>query len=112
MRELVPITGKCFMRNEVTFGYFAQHHMDTIDMEATPLQFLRHVSFFSFFFFSIHKNNNKIGKFFSTSKLIFTNLSKVHAFSWLWYFCQEPFWKYNEGFKNPQMAPKVCEDPI
>lgn len=30
------------MRNEVTFGYFAQHHMDTIDMEATPLQFLRH----------------------------------------------------------------------
>jgi len=42
MKDLEPREGKCFMRNEVTHGYFAQHHMDTIDMEATPLQFLRH----------------------------------------------------------------------
>jgi ATPase subunit of ABC transporter with duplicated ATPase domains len=41
MKELNPLEGKCFMRNEVTHGYFAQHHLETIDLEATPLQFLR-----------------------------------------------------------------------
>jgi len=42
MKELMPLEGKCFMRNEVVFGYFAQHHMETIDLDATALQFLRH----------------------------------------------------------------------
>lgn len=42
MKELKPQEGKCFMRNEVIFGYFAQHHIETIDLDATPLQFLRH----------------------------------------------------------------------
>eukprot|EP00492_Amphilonche_elongata_P001174 TRINITY_DN170_c0_g1_i10.p1 TRINITY_DN170_c0_g1~~TRINITY_DN170_c0_g1_i10.p1 ORF type:complete len:557 (-),score=122.75 TRINITY_DN170_c0_g1_i10:228-1811(-) len=41
MKELNPLEGKCFMRNEVTHGYFAQHHLETIDLLATPLQFLR-----------------------------------------------------------------------
>lgn len=41
MKELKPLEGKCFMRNEVTHGYFAQHHLETIDLDATPLQFLR-----------------------------------------------------------------------
>jgi len=42
MKELEPLHGKCYMRNEVVFGYFAQHHLETIDLDATPLQFLRH----------------------------------------------------------------------
>jgi len=42
MRELKPMSGKCFTRNEVIIGYFAQHHMEVIDVDATPLQFLRH----------------------------------------------------------------------
>jgi len=42
MNELKPLDGKCFMRNEVQFGYFAQHHMETIDMDASAMQFLRH----------------------------------------------------------------------
>jgi len=41
MKELNPLEGKCFVRNEVTHGYFAQHHLETIDLDATPLQFLR-----------------------------------------------------------------------
>jgi len=41
MKELKPLEGKCFMRNEVTHGFFAQHHVETIDLDATPLQFLR-----------------------------------------------------------------------
>jgi len=66
MKELQPITGKCFMRNEVTFGYFAQHHMETIDMEATPLQFLRH----EFTNTSIQDCYAKLGRF---------NISPKHA---------------------------------
>jgi len=41
MKELNPLEGKCFMRNQVTHSYFAQHHLETIDLDATPLQFLR-----------------------------------------------------------------------
>jgi len=66
MKELQPIEGKCYMKNEVTHGYFAQHHMDTIDMEATPLQFLRH----EFENTSLQECYAKLGRF---------NISPKHA---------------------------------
>eukprot|EP00494_Astrolonche_serrata_P004952 UN04967 len=59
MKELKPIEGKCFMRNEVCFGYFAQHHMELIDMDATPLQFLR----YKFPTNSIQQCMAKLGRF-------------------------------------------------
>lgn len=65
MKELKPQEGKCFMRNEVTFGYFAQHHVDTIDLDATPLQFIRH----EFPNASLQTYYSKLGRFHLNQKL-------------------------------------------
>jgi len=65
MKELKPQEGKCFMRNEVTFGYFAQHHIETIDLDATPLQFLRH----EFPNTSLQTYYSKLGRFHINQKL-------------------------------------------
>jgi len=41
MQELEPVKGKCFMPNAVDVGFFAQHHVDILNMNDTPLQYLK-----------------------------------------------------------------------
>eukprot|EP00497_Spongosphaera_streptacantha_P001653 TRINITY_DN220_c0_g1_i1.p1 TRINITY_DN220_c0_g1~~TRINITY_DN220_c0_g1_i1.p1 ORF type:complete len:475 (+),score=110.86 TRINITY_DN220_c0_g1_i1:184-1608(+) len=41
MQELEPVVGKCHMPNAVDVGFFAQHHVDILDLNVTPLQYLK-----------------------------------------------------------------------
>lgn len=43
MNELQPIEGTCYLSNAVEVGYFAQHHLETLDYNATPLEHLKNV---------------------------------------------------------------------
>merc|ERR1719334_930270 len=41
MQELEPVKGKCHMPNAVDVGFFAQHHVDILNLNDTPLQYLK-----------------------------------------------------------------------
>ncbi|ETO03936.1 ABC transporter, ATP-binding protein, partial [Reticulomyxa filosa] len=41
MNELDPLHGTCALSNSVEVGYFAQHHIETLDYNATPLEHLK-----------------------------------------------------------------------
>ena len=41
MQELDPVLGTCYMPNAVQHGYFAQHHLESLDYSLTPLECLK-----------------------------------------------------------------------
>jgi len=41
MQELEPVHGKCLLPNAVQVGFFAQHHVDILNLNETPLQYLK-----------------------------------------------------------------------
>merc|ERR1712107_764750 len=41
MQELEPVSGKCLLPNAVDVGFFAQHHVDILNLNETPLQYLK-----------------------------------------------------------------------
>merc|ERR1719219_2562274 len=41
MKELSPVKGKCYVPNAVSIGFFAQHHIETLDMNMTSLEYLK-----------------------------------------------------------------------
>jgi len=41
LKELSPIKGKCYVPNAVSIGFFAQHHVDTLNMNMTPIEYLK-----------------------------------------------------------------------
>jgi len=41
MKQLQPIKGKCYVPNAVSIGFFAQHHVDTLNMNMTPVDYLK-----------------------------------------------------------------------
>jgi len=41
MKELNPVKGKCYVPNAVSIGFFAQHHVDTLNMNMTPVEYLK-----------------------------------------------------------------------
>lgn len=43
MEQVKPTRGKCFLQNACTIGFFAQHHMEVMDVTMTPMQYLRTV---------------------------------------------------------------------
>jgi ATPase subunit of ABC transporter with duplicated ATPase domains len=43
MDELRAIQGSCYLSMEASVGYFAQHHVETLDFNATPLEHLKNV---------------------------------------------------------------------
>jgi len=41
MKQLQPVKGKCYVPNAVSIGFFAQHHVDTLNMNMTPVDYLK-----------------------------------------------------------------------
>jgi len=41
MKELNAVKGKCYVPNAVSIGFFAQHHVDTLNMNMTPVEYLK-----------------------------------------------------------------------
>jgi len=41
MKQLQPVKGKCYVPNAVSIGFFAQHHVDTLNMNMTPVEYLK-----------------------------------------------------------------------
>jgi len=41
MKELTAVKGKCYVPNAVQIGFFAQHHVDTLNMNMTPVEYLK-----------------------------------------------------------------------
>jgi len=41
MKQLLPVNGKCYVPNAVSIGFFAQHHVDTLNMNMTPVEYLK-----------------------------------------------------------------------
>jgi len=41
MKQFQPVEGKCYVPNAVSIGYFAQHHVDTLNMNMTPVDYLK-----------------------------------------------------------------------
>merc|ERR1719397_1185522 len=41
MKQLQPVKGKCYVPNAVSVGFFAQHHVDTLNMNMTPVDYLK-----------------------------------------------------------------------
>lgn len=41
MSELEPVVGKAHVPNAVRIGYFAQHHMEVLNLNDTPLEYLK-----------------------------------------------------------------------
>jgi len=41
MKELTAVKGKCYVPNAVSIGFFAQHHVDTLNMNMTPVEYLK-----------------------------------------------------------------------
>lgn len=40
-QKMEPINGKIVVNGSANIGFFAQHHMEILDMEATPVEFLK-----------------------------------------------------------------------
>merc|ERR1719193_2789233 len=41
MKQLQPVKGKCYVPNSVQVGFFAQHHVETLNMNMTPVEYLK-----------------------------------------------------------------------
>merc|ERR550534_404540 len=41
MKQLQPVKGKCYVPNAVHVGFFAQHHVETLNMNMTPVEYLK-----------------------------------------------------------------------
>jgi len=41
MQELEPVVGRCILPNAVNVGFFAQHHVDILNLNDTPLEYLK-----------------------------------------------------------------------
>lgn len=41
MKQLQPVEGKCYVPNAVHVGFFAQHHVETLNMNMTPVEYLK-----------------------------------------------------------------------
>merc|ERR1719320_1080442 len=41
LKQLQPVKGKCYVPNSVSIGFFAQHHVDTLNMNMTPIEYLK-----------------------------------------------------------------------
>lgn len=41
MKELSAVEGKCYVPNAVKIGFFAQHHIETLDLNMTALEYLK-----------------------------------------------------------------------
>merc|ERR1719499_703490 len=41
MKQLQPVGGKCYVPNAVHVGFFAQHHVETLNMNMTPVEYLK-----------------------------------------------------------------------
>jgi len=41
MKELGPVEGKCYVPNAVKVGFFAQHHIETLDLNMTAIDYLK-----------------------------------------------------------------------
>merc|ERR1719461_2489809 len=41
MSELEPVIGKAFVPNAVQIGFFAQHHVEVLNLNDTPLEYLK-----------------------------------------------------------------------
>jgi len=41
MKQLQPVKGKCYVPNAVRVGFFAQHHVEVLNMNMTPVEYLK-----------------------------------------------------------------------